>query len=433
MEDSNSPSLTATDSTISDIGDVAQWDLNDLLEKDLASKSKKQRMIEWGFPGSMTQGEVDIYVKFRDEVNKRGGVFRQTVYSFSAEEGEAYTLTRWLRARKYSLTDTITMVEEATAERAKPRQFNYYPDPEKALGVDPTIFVAQYPQLYSGFSKTGCPVFYSKPGRLEIDGVECITTLEGILKYHWHVMQHDYRNRLLQFKKENPDFKRFECVSILDLEHLTVGKLGSRTMDIIKEQAKIDSLCFPETMNKMVIVNAPRFFTATWAIIKGFIDGRTASKVDLFSSTSAAKKKLKEIIDVDQLPCDYGGTAESTEVTLVKALGGASRIFSEVLYVRSSASTKIELKADEEVDLLVFTRSKSGAEFTLMDGRKNNVSPPMTVTHTGEVGDKHPPTKMNLTPMKISGPMSLKVKASSSGSMFSSTENFLVVGRVYKK
>ena len=224
------------------------------------------------------------------------------------------------------------MVEEATEVRSSPRQFDYYPNPTEALGCPPAVFIAQYPQLYSGFSKAGCPVYYSKPGQMEIDGVECITTLDGILKYHWHVMQHDYCRRLLDFKKDNPDFKRFECVSVLDLANLTLSKLGSRTMDIIKKQAHIDSLCFPETMNKMVIVNAPRFFSATWTIIKGFLDARTTAKIELFSSMSAAQKCLKEIIDEDQLPSDYGGTAESTKETMDKM--SSDQLTTQILYVR---------------------------------------------------------------------------------------------------
>lgn len=224
------------------------------------------------------------------------------------------------------------MVEEATKCRAEARKADFYPDPEEALGCPPEVFISQYPQLYSGFSKVGCPVFYSKPGQLEIDGVECITTLEGILKFHWYVFLHDYKGRLLEYKRQNPEFKRFECVSVLDLNHLTLSKLGSRTMDIIKKQASIDSLCFPETMNKMVIVNAPRFFSATWTIIKGFLDPRTTAKVELFSSTSAAEKCLKELIDEDQLPSDYGGTAESTVETMAKM--SPTKLTTQVLYVR---------------------------------------------------------------------------------------------------
>jgi len=56
---------------------------------------------------------------------KRGGDFRETVYCFGEEEGETYTLCRWLRARKFDLAETIKMVEEATVVRSEPALSSY--------------------------------------------------------------------------------------------------------------------------------------------------------------------------------------------------------------------------------------------------------------------------------------------------------------------
>jgi hypothetical protein len=64
---------------------------------------------------------------FQKEVSNRGGEFRDTVYCFGEEEGESYTLCRWLRARKFDLAETIKMVEEATVVRNEPKQSNFYP------------------------------------------------------------------------------------------------------------------------------------------------------------------------------------------------------------------------------------------------------------------------------------------------------------------
>jgi len=416
-------------------------DVEELLavqDESTSSKgSKKKVNMNWGFPGHLTRAEGDIFVKFRDEVDKRGGEFRNTVYSFTEEEGEAYCLTRWLRARKYVYDDVIKMVEEATECRAEPREHDYYPNATESLGVEPAIFQSQYPQLYSGFSKTGCPVFYSKPGQLEIDGLECITTAQGILNYHWHVMQHDYKNRLLGFKKENPDFKRFECVTVLDLANVTVGKLGSRTLDIIKIQSHVDSLCFPETMNKTVIVNAPRFFSMTWGLIKGWLDQRTVNKIELFSNSSAAQKKLKEIIDEDQIPSDYGGTAEDTKTTEKRVASeecGVKYLWTNLLSVRSSASCNLNIQNDEEVDFHVYTKSTSGATLTLSDA--SNRSTLMTPKEGLKVARKEgsdEPNSEHLTKIlgRISGPKNVKIKAVGEG-MFS-TDFFLIVGKVYKK
>jgi hypothetical protein len=324
------------------------------------------------------------------------------------------------------------MVEEATVCRQEPSQSDFYPDAEQALGCDPNLFISQYPQLYSGHSKIGCPVFYSKPGMLNIDGIECITTLEGIIKFHWHVMQSDYLKRLLKFKEKNPNFNRFESVSVLDLDGLTMAKLNARTLDIIKQQAFIDSLCFPETMNKMVIVNAPRAFSITWPIIKGFVDARTASKIEIFSSTSAAAKMLKEIIDEDQLPVDYGGTAENTNVTMSKSLsGGCVRLLTEVMYLKSHLSYTFDLEYNEEAEVWVYTKATTGATFSIADKDKNTIVKSVKVRHDGEGGDNDHPTKVQLTTSRVTG-NSLKVKADSDGSRFS-TDNFLLAVCIYPK
>jgi hypothetical protein len=266
----------------------------------------------------------------------RGGDFRDTIFSFGIEEGEVYALCRWLRARKFVFLDVMKMVEEATKVQAEAKAANFYPDPIEALGVDSAIYQAQYPQVYSGFAKNGSPVFFSKTGVLNIDAVECITTVQNIVKYHWYVQLHDYAKRLRAHKEADPNFNKFECFIIMDLANLTVGQLNSRTMTIIKEQSVIDSLCFPETMNKMFIINAPRFFTASWAIIKGWLDPRTANKVQVFSSRKIWEKELLTYIDADQLASDYGGTGPVTNDTMEKEgfTGSLKRMHTEVLYMR---------------------------------------------------------------------------------------------------
>jgi len=129
------------------------------------------------------------------------------------------------------------MVDEAVEMRRLPSQHDFYPDPKTALGVEPSVYIAQYPQLYCGQSKDGFPLFISKPGVLNVSGLECITTMEGILRYHWYAMIHDFGERLRAKKREDPGFQRFEVVCIIDLENLAVSSVGKRPMNIIKVRA----------------------------------------------------------------------------------------------------------------------------------------------------------------------------------------------------
>jgi hypothetical protein len=181
------------------------------LDATAKGKGVDSNAMLWGVPGHLTLAEAKTFFLFKTEIEKRGGEFHDTIYCFGEAEGEAWALTRWLRARKYVLADVLKMVEEATECRKEAKSQDFYPDPSAALGVDFTIYVSQYPQLYTGFAKNGVPLYISKPGVMNVDGVECLTTLDGIIKYHWNVMMHGFANRLRAQKKEDPNFTRCVC------------------------------------------------------------------------------------------------------------------------------------------------------------------------------------------------------------------------------
>ena len=88
-------------------------------------------------------------------------------------------------------------------------------------------------------------------------------------------------------------------------------------------------------MSKMFIINAPMFFSASWRLIKGWLDPRTTSKIEVFSNKKEAYKKLLELVDEDQLPSDYGGKGPDTRETLQNEIpGDCNRLHSEMLYLR---------------------------------------------------------------------------------------------------
>jgi len=183
------------------------WTPEELTAKYSADAITKDPML-WGVPGYLTKDEIDVFVQFKAEVEKRDEAFKSTIYCFGEEEGEVWAYCRWLRARKYVLADVLTMIEEATETRKEARAMDFYPNPVDALGVEASLFFAQYPQVYTGFAKNGAPIFISKPGILNVDGMECITTLDGIIKFHWYVMMHDFAQRLRKQKAKDPNFKK---------------------------------------------------------------------------------------------------------------------------------------------------------------------------------------------------------------------------------
>lgn len=388
--------------------------------------------LDWGLPGMLTEKEEEAYHKFRDIVESRGGDFRKTVYALGEEEPEPYCLCRWLRARKFDLDLLVKMVEEATEVRAIPLKDDFYPDPAAALMVKRHVYVSQYPQFYYGNGKNGVPVFFSQAGRTNIKGLECVTNFESILKYHWFEMMHNFSTRLKTNKKENDNANNFACITVMDLEGLSIATMNSRTLSLIKEQINIDSLCFPETLNRMIIVNAPRFFAATWKLIKGWLDARTANKIEIISSRKTMEKRLKELIDADQLPADYGGTGPSVNAVFSQdAAGGMKRFSTEILSVRSHASAVFELGDGEKMDVVVYTKAKTGATFSITNAStKDVVASGVDAAFNGGENDRC--TEVVIS-SNITGPGKFKVKADSKSksSTRMSYDNFLIVSNVF--
>lgn len=214
---------------------------------------------------------------------------------------------------------------------------------------------------------------------------------------------------------------RFECFCVLDLDKLTTSQLSRRALAIIKEQAAIDSICFPETMAKMLIVNAPTFFAATWRIIKGWLDPRTAGKIEVISSRSTMEKRLLEFVDADQLPSDYGGRGPTTK----ELLNGESsdHLETKMLYLRGHGSDSFEVGPGDSVEISVYTRSTSGATFSIVDAdSKQPYVEGIKVVSPSE--DEK--SVVLLTEKAITGPAKLKIKGDSLGSRFSS-HNFMLV------
>lgn len=359
-------------------------------------------------------------------------------------------VSRWLRARKFDLDATIKKVEEATNSSREPRKKNFYPSPYDALGVEKSIFIKQYPQLYYGArSRSDHPVFISKPGVLNIGAVECITTLHGFMSYHWHAMMHEFTDVLKAASEStNGNFKRYECVCILDLEHLTTAQLSKRSLNLTKLQSEIDSSCFPETLNRMVIVNAPTAFTLTWKIIRAWIDARTVSKVDLIGvNQKKIFKCLNKLMEEDSIPINYGGTGVSVDDTLhANMIEDSNKVNYDknegtevknletyLMSARSQAVQEVVLKDGEVMKLSIFTRSVAGCSLTIQNSNGQHLSCKpdggtcITIQHKSPSGydGKEDPTRHDLE-MLLKEPDTYSISLQSHGSRFSA-EFFLLV------
>ena len=100
---------------------------------------------EKGFPGELTENELEAVKLFRSELETRDPIYKTIVRSLSEVEKEAYALCRFLRARKFDVEKVFELLDEAKENYKNASEFNFYADLEQALGFSRPIFLSQYP------------------------------------------------------------------------------------------------------------------------------------------------------------------------------------------------------------------------------------------------------------------------------------------------
>jgi hypothetical protein len=169
----------------------------------------------------------------------------EQVYSFRDIEEEPYTICRWLRATKFDAAKILQRLSDNQElfDQAKVNEF--YPDVDAAIGAPVSVFLSQYPFLAVGRGKNGCPVNYFHAGKINPEGILCLTTVERLRCYFWNTFMWKFKREIRQSQAADPDFVRIEGINVVDLNGLSSSALTSETMEVIKLASKISDF-FPE-------------------------------------------------------------------------------------------------------------------------------------------------------------------------------------------
>ena len=250
------------------------------LLKDL--KMPDVRVRERGFPGELDESELESVKRFRSELSARDPIYGEIVRAFSDVEEEAYALCRWLRARKFDVDKVFELLDQARPKFEVARARNFYPDFEAALGFPRSVFLSQYPAIFAGNARNGCPVMYLRTGLICPDGIKSLVCFDVVDRFFWNDVYYGLRSHLARGRRYNPDFVRSENIGVYDLKGLSRSQVTGDTFEMIKVANGVMA-SFPETLHCLLIINAPSWFGFIWAAIRKFIDPRTASKIEVVS------------------------------------------------------------------------------------------------------------------------------------------------------
>eukprot|EP00536_Pseudo-nitzschia_multiseries_P017105 jgi/Psemu1/247940/estExt_Genewise1.C_13820008 len=309
------------------------------------------------------------------------------VMSMHPHEPEAFALCRFLRARDFDVDDVFRMM----SERNQPENWrvakgvNFYQDLGTSApefnGCPLPVFLTQFPLIHSGIGKNGAIVLYFRAGKVNFAGIECIVgDLTNALPVCWNRLYHGTRKameREIARCDSSSTTVLAEKIMVVDLKGDAAFTSG---LDFLRVGPTAGT-CFPETVNRTYILNAPFSFSVVWTVVKKLLDPRTVQKIGFFSTTAKAKSDFLEHIEPDELLSSYGGTGESFEEIFAKRQKefahkeGIVRYVVEHLVMNGKEKGfPFDLSSGETVDsIVVYSRSNNGCEIAVIDNRGKQV------------------------------------------------------------
>lgn len=129
-----------------------------------------------------------------------------------------------------------------------------------------------YPQYFHGRSRAGQPVYYERPGKIDLAALKREgLSIEDLLRHYMYITEYLWR------VIEPSDSGR--SITVLDVTGIGMYDLGGEVLDFIKRASAFTGAHYPERSAHIFIINIPGWFNMIWRMVKPMIDPVTREKV----------------------------------------------------------------------------------------------------------------------------------------------------------
>ncbi|KAK5843744.1 hypothetical protein PVK06_006202 [Gossypium arboreum] len=295
---------------------------NQAFDVDVSEEEKKNAM------GSLKKAALSASSKFRNSFSKKGRRSSKVMSieikdKHNADELQAvdalrqalileellpekhddyHKLLRFLKARKFDIDKTKQMWSDMLQWRKEFGTDTILEDFEFKERED---VLKYYPQGYHGVDKDGRPVYIERIGLVDANKLMQVTTMDRYIQYHVQEFEKTFNTKFPACSiaaKKHID----QSTTILDVQGVGLKSFTKAARELITLLQKTDGDNYPETLNRMFIINAGSGFRMLWNSVKSFLDPKTTSKINVLGTKF--QSKLLEIIDESELPEFLGGT-----------------------------------------------------------------------------------------------------------------------------
>ncbi|KAJ4482151.1 CRAL-TRIO domain-containing protein [Lentinula aciculospora] len=250
-------------------------------------------------PQAQSDRKSEILSQFREELFAEGILHEGD--TIGADDG---TLKRFLRARKYNLKDAKKMFVDAQNWRKEVKLDELYDKIDPFDYPEREAIFDCWPMWFHKTDKSGRPLNLQFLGGLDLQRL----SKEGVTpERHWEtiLVNAECLTREILPAATKKHGKEIDSVLvIIDLRGFGLSKFW-QMKDLAQRSFQISQDYYPETMGRLVILNAPSTFTIIWNAIRPWIAKETANKVDILGTDY--RDKLLELVDEENLPLAVGG------------------------------------------------------------------------------------------------------------------------------